>query len=299
MAEGKEKTGARKARAGREKKQKTAIIFQGGASRGAHQVGAMRYLEEMGIKPDIMIGSSIGVINSCLYATGGIERMETFWTSFKTHPFLPGVSLRENIFLGNSFLSMKKAFKRIESFLDFEEIFRHRIEVSFILSNLTRGTGELRSNRTEKTAEDMRAISRIGYTIPGLYPPVRYQGDYWCDGGFVWNVPFEHAIRRGATRIFMLLCIGRSLPEQRKFNNIYQVLMRFYDVMWVHTGSGGILHRDFTDAMHQGIEVHIIEPTSYLEGFGMLSLMRFHPSKARRYIKQGYRDAREQLGKLK
>lgn len=40
------------------------FILGGGASLGAHQVGALRYLEEQGIRPDAIVGSSIGVVGS-------------------------------------------------------------------------------------------------------------------------------------------------------------------------------------------------------------------------------------------
>ncbi len=290
---GRKKTRRRQTTNGR----KTAIILQGGASRGAHQAGAMQYLNEIGVKPDMIIGSSIGVINACLYASDGTEGMMEFWTSFKTQPLTGGLSLRENVIFGNSLLSMRKNFDVIEKFIDFRKVFRSKTEVSFILTNLSKGTGELRSNRTEDNVEDLRTISRIGYTIPGLFPPVKFHGDYWCDGGFVWNVPLEYALQRGAARIFMLLCIGRSLPRQEKFSNIYQVLTRFYDVMWVHVGCGGMVQRNFMDSMYKGREIHIIEPSTYLEGFGPMGLLHFHPDKAKRFIQEGYRDAREQMEK--
>jgi len=298
MAEVKRKSREVRKRGASREKEKTAIIFQGGASRGAHQVGAMKYLEEAGVKPDILIGSSIGVINACLYATGGLETMTEFWTSFHTHPLVPGLNLRDNIFMGNSLLSMNWGFRQIEKYIDFEKILHSRLEVSFILTNLSKGTGELRSNRTEKTWEDLRTVARIGYTIPGLYPPVKFRGDYWCDGGFVWNVPLEYALQKGATRIFMLLCVGRSLPKQDNFGNIYRVLTRFYDIMWVHVSSGGIVQRDFADEVYQGAKIHIIEPSTYMNGFGMLNLLMFNPKKAKKFIEQGYRDARHQIGRL-
>ncbi len=286
---------AQKKKSSRKNSEKTAVIFQGGASRGAFQTGAMQYLDELGVEPDLMIGSSIGVINACLYATGGVEQMVEFWSNFRTNLLLPGVSLRENLLAGNSLLSMNWWFRKIERYMDFSKILQSPIETSFILTNLSRGAGELRSNRTEKTVRDMRTISRIGYTIPGLYPPVKYKGDYWCDGGFVWNVPLEYALKKGATRIYMLLCIGRTLPRRNDFSNIYQVLARFYDIMWVHVGSGGIVHRDFTHEMYKTAKISIIEPSTYLEGFGMLNLLSFHPDKAKRFIDQGYSDAREQV----
>src|SRR4029077_17496542 len=52
---------------------KRVFILGGGAALGAHHVGALRYLEEQGIVPDAIVASSIGVINACAYATGGVD----------------------------------------------------------------------------------------------------------------------------------------------------------------------------------------------------------------------------------
>ena len=48
----------------RKKKRKVAFILGGGASRGAYQAGCLKRLDEEGIVPDLVIGSSIGVCNS-------------------------------------------------------------------------------------------------------------------------------------------------------------------------------------------------------------------------------------------
>ena len=47
------------------KRTKRVFILGGGAALGAHHVGALKYLEEQGIRPDVIIASSIGVINAC------------------------------------------------------------------------------------------------------------------------------------------------------------------------------------------------------------------------------------------
>jgi NTE family protein len=52
-------------------KRKIAFILAGGASRGAYQAGCLKRLEEEGIEPDLVIGSSIGVCNSLVYTSGG------------------------------------------------------------------------------------------------------------------------------------------------------------------------------------------------------------------------------------
>ncbi len=55
---------------------KRVFILGGGASLGAHQVAAIKCLAEAGVTPDAIVGSSIGVVNACLYASGGVENME-------------------------------------------------------------------------------------------------------------------------------------------------------------------------------------------------------------------------------
>src|SRR2546422_7806349 len=58
------------------KRQKRVFILGGGAALGAHHVGALKLLEERGIVPDAIIGSSIGCINACCYGSGGVAGVE-------------------------------------------------------------------------------------------------------------------------------------------------------------------------------------------------------------------------------
>ena len=62
------------------RRQKRVFILGGGAALGAHHVGALKYLEEQGIRPNVIVGSSIGVINACCYATGGVPLLEKAWS---------------------------------------------------------------------------------------------------------------------------------------------------------------------------------------------------------------------------
>jgi len=61
------------------KPRKRVFIPCGGAALGGHQVGAMRLLEEAGVTPDAIVGSSLGVIHASPYASGGVENMEKAW----------------------------------------------------------------------------------------------------------------------------------------------------------------------------------------------------------------------------
>jgi NTE family protein len=47
--------------------QKTAIVFAGGGSLGPIQVGMLRVLLSTGLRPDFVIGSSVGAINAAYF----------------------------------------------------------------------------------------------------------------------------------------------------------------------------------------------------------------------------------------
>src|SRR5690349_5162078 len=132
---------------------KVAFILGGGASRGAYQAGCLKRLEEEGITPDLIVGSSIGVCNSLVYATGGAEAAWAFWSRALSLPKVLDFSLRKNILFGNSLFSMGRLQRFVEEEVDFDACFRSDIELTYIVSNLSEGHEELRGNRTESSVD--------------------------------------------------------------------------------------------------------------------------------------------------
>ena len=104
------------------RKQKRVFILGGGAALGAHHVGALRFLEEQDVVPDAIIGSSIGVINACCYASGGVAGLERAWREFSSLPRIFSPSIRHNPLVGLSFFSMDRLTSAIEQHIDFERV---------------------------------------------------------------------------------------------------------------------------------------------------------------------------------
>ena len=52
---------------------KTALVLSGGGSRGAYEAGAWQALTELGIRIDIVTGTSVGAINGAMVAQGDLE----------------------------------------------------------------------------------------------------------------------------------------------------------------------------------------------------------------------------------
>jgi NTE family protein len=274
------------------KKQKRVFILGGGAALGAHQVGALRFLQEQGVQPEAIVGSSIGVINACVYASGGLPRLEEAWKSFRSLPYVVAPSLTQNPLLGLSFFSMHRLTRALERFVDFPRVYESPLELAFIVLNLSRGQGEVYNKRQLADWQELRIIMRAGYALPLLFPPVRYKDEYFLDGGFAWNIPLEYAVELGATEIYILAPIPSQLPFQVRFRSFLDLAARFLDVMWRTIGNMGYLYARMDGGRFHGVPVTIVEPGEEFSGFSLLDVFNAHPAKNQRLMAAGYRDAK-------
>jgi NTE family protein len=277
---------------------KRVFILGGGASLGAHQVGALRYLDERGIRPDAIVGSSIGVVNGCLFASGGIENVEQAWLGLPrmTKVFRP--SLEHNPISGLSLVSMQGLSEAIERFIDFGKVLASPLELSFIVLNLSRGEGQFFSNRQLDDPEDLRRLSRAAYSIPILFPPVSHRGELYVDGGFAWNVPLLQAVEMGATEIYVLSVVATQLPFVKSLRRLPSYAGRVADVLWRTIGNAGfVTTRVEADGTYRGVPVTVLNPTEELSGFNPLALLSTNLPRTRRLVSMGYRDAKRELAR--
>ena len=269
---------------------KTAFILAGGASRGAYQAGCLKRLDEEGIKPDLIIGSSIGVCNSLVYMSGGAEALWAFWSRAVSLPRVLSPSLRHNPLLGNSLFSMDSLVSMVEKEVDIDACFNSEVELTYVVANLSAGREEMRGNRTEPDVERFRTVTRMGYAIPILHPLVELDGDMYADGGFLWNVPFEYAEDWGADDVYILSVIPSELPRADSLRFVPQVAQRMYDVFWRTFGNSSYLEKRLEEGRYHGINVTILEPSPKTGMFDPLGMINAHPGKSKKFLLEGYRD---------
>ncbi|HEY5940359.1 MAG TPA: patatin-like phospholipase family protein, partial [Gemmatimonadales bacterium] len=49
---------------------RTALVLSGGGAKGLAHIGVLRVLDSLGIRPDLVVGSSMGAIIGGMYASG-------------------------------------------------------------------------------------------------------------------------------------------------------------------------------------------------------------------------------------
>ena len=196
---------------------------------------------------------------------------------------------------GLSLFSMDRLSMAVEQHIDFREAFASPLELAFVVLNLSRGAGEVRGKETCADWRALRTLSRAGYAIPLLFPPVQIGQDWFVDGGFAWNVPLEHALGMGATEIYLLAPIASQLPYVARFSTFLGFVQRFIDVMWRTIGNMGYIYAPIEDGKVNGVPITVIEPGEEWSGFGPLAVFQAYPRKSRNLMDAGYRDAKRAL----
>jgi NTE family protein len=193
-------------------KKSLAFVLGGGGARGAMQVGALRALFEAGIKPDILVGTSIGAINAAVLALWGVD--------------LAGIDVLEHLYqrMQDSKLLDPRLLQFAWNAVSKQPNHRgsRAARELMIAEGITPEIrfGHINSVRLATVAADLHTGKSIIYgmdpehsvmegvlasiAIPPWFAAIEKDDQYIIDGGAVSNLPLEPAIKLGATEIIAL-----------------------------------------------------------------------------------------------
>jgi NTE family protein len=182
----------------------TAFVLAGGGSFGAVQVGMLRELLAKGVKPDLIVGSSVGAINGAHLAGSptpqGVARLEAIWRSLRRHDVFP-VTLRSLIGLigrSNHMVDARGVRRLLEDHLPYRELERAPVPLHVVATDVLGGAVVRLS--TGSVVEAVLASC----AIPAAFPPVRVGERYLMDGAVASNTPVRVAMELGARRLIVL-----------------------------------------------------------------------------------------------
>lgn len=187
----------------------TAYVLGGGGVLGSSEVGMVRALAESGVRPDLVLGTSIGALNGAFIAADpgpeGAERLGAVWEAV----------MREGVFLDNPMRQAARIAKYRTHLLSNAPL-RHIIERYLPVSRFEDLEVEFQcvaaciedASGTWFTDGDLTDPVVASCSVPGLFPAVRIGERHYLDGGLVHSIPVGRALALGATRIFVLQ-VGR------------------------------------------------------------------------------------------
>ena len=183
----------------------TAFVFAGGGSLGAVEVGMLEALVEQGIRPDFVVGSSVGAINAAAYAglpdASGVQRLAAIWRGLRSSDVFPLAPLKGLLgFVGwrKSLLDPASLRALLARELPYERLEEARVPCRVVATDVLGGGEVVLSSGSVVDALLASAA------IPGVFPPVEIDGQHLIDGGMSSNTPISTAIAEGAKRIVVL-----------------------------------------------------------------------------------------------
>ena len=184
---------------------RTAFVLSGGGSLGAVQVGMLLALTEAGIRPDLLIGTSVGAVNAAWIAGKpdheGALRLGEIWRGLRRQdifPLSPWSSARGLLGRSKHVISNVSLRAVLEKHLPFERLEDAAVPVHVITTELKTGRAVLIS-----TGPAVPALL-ASTAIPGIFPPVTIGRREFIDGGVANHTPIAAAMELGATRVFVL-----------------------------------------------------------------------------------------------
>ena len=194
---------------------KTALVLAGGGSRGSYELGVWQALREMGVRFDIVTGTSIGAINGSLIAQGDYDTAVEMWDTIETSHIFE-VQLDEQNPVKEKVAQAYRTFVRnfiteggtctnplretLERFFDEEKIRSSPIEYGLVTQEMDSGMPR------ELFLEDIPRGKIIDFILASasIYPafkPYVIDGVRYVDGAYHDNLPVEMVLRKGATHI--------------------------------------------------------------------------------------------------
>jgi NTE family protein len=184
---------------------RTAFVLSGGGNQAVSQVGMLRALLERSILPDVIVGTSAGAWNGAVLAAdptpAAVEHLVDVWGGLRGDAIFPGGRLSRawNLLTRDDHLFSDEGLRAVIDLggtpLTFDEL---AVPLRVVAADLD--TGE----EVVFACGRLRPALLASAALPGLFPPVRFDGRTLVDGAVVDTVPLSHALAGPVDRVYVL-----------------------------------------------------------------------------------------------
>ena len=196
------------------------LALGGGAAKGFAHVGVIAVLEEAGLRPALVVGTSAGSVVGALYASGQsgpqLQRAALQMEEVAIADWMVPL-VNRGVFKGEAlarYVNEAVGGRLLEDM---------RIPFGVVATDL--GNGQPVLFRRGDTGTAVRASS----AVPAVFQPVRINGRDYVDGGLVAPVPVQFARQMGAE---LVIAVDISdAPEGQAAGDTFQILLQTFNIM--------------------------------------------------------------------
>lgn len=199
-------------------KHKLGLALSGGGSKGFAHIGVFKLLEECGIKPDIIAGTSAGALMGVLFADGySAGEIKELFTGREFSEFAELQIPKAGLFDSKRFRYFLKRHLRAKTFED--------LQIPMVVMATDLDNGESHEFRTGPIVEVVTASC----SVPIIFNPVVIKGIHYVDGGLFHNFPVS-IIRNECDKIIGVN-VSPLVPQKYK-QTLVHIAERSYHYMF-------------------------------------------------------------------
>ena len=228
---------------------KIGLALGGGGARGLAHLGVIKVLNEHGIKPDLIVGTSIGAIIGAMLASVGtvetvLERVVAYFNcecfkkiQFDTFNDENGQARHDGLFDALSHVIRRKIFfnislnrhqsyvgledyqENINALIDDIDIRDTLIPLAVVCTDIHAGEAAL------LTKGPLREAVAASAAIPGIFPPIDFEGRTLVDGGWVDQLPAGPCRKLGADLVIGV-DVARELEQDYSLETGLDIIRR-------------------------------------------------------------------------
>jgi len=203
------------------------LSLGGGAARGWAHVGVLEALEEAGIRPGCIAGTSIGALVGAVYASGGIDAVRTMVRGFDWKRML---TLVDPVLPRTGLIDGRRLEDLVRDYVRESRIEDLPIRFSAVATDLST------AREVVLDEGDVADAVRASVSVPGLFTPVQTASGMLVDGGLLNPVPVSVARAMGADWV-LAVDINPAVEGERPYHpgNLLGVLITTVAVTEVAT----------------------------------------------------------------
>ncbi len=217
---------------------KLALVLSGGGAKGAFAAGAIKYLMiDLGLKFDLVVGTSTGALIAPLVASQEIANLVHFYENVQQQDILTD---RPDLlaFLFSDALNDAKPLERLihKFFGDpnrYKRLLQSPTEMFVTVVNMQTGAIEYGNPHVDSKPILLKKILASA-CIPVMMPPVKIGTYQFLDGGVKEIAPLSKAIHEGATHIISIILspdADHRTPVRREFKSSMEILKRTLELL--------------------------------------------------------------------
>lgn len=194
------------------------LALGGGAARGFAHIGVIQVLEENGIRPDLVVGTSAGSLVAALYASGkGGAELGALAQSMDESAFT------DWSFPGRGLIRGEALARYVREHTGGRSIEQMKLPLGIVAADLDSGQGILFQRG------DPGVAVRASSAVPAVFQPVRIGTREYVDGGLVAPVPVHYARQMGAELVIAVDITAP--PDGAATGDVMRMLLQTFSIM--------------------------------------------------------------------